>query len=55
MHLSQHLFEARVDPVKDFAHVTLLATLPSLLLMHPSVPAKNVQELVKLAKAKPGA
>jgi len=43
------------DPVKDFAHVTLLATLPSLLMVHPSVPAKNVQELVKLAKAKPGA
>jgi tripartite-type tricarboxylate transporter receptor subunit TctC len=42
------------DPVKDFAHVTLLATLPSLLMVHPSVPAKNVQELVKLAKAKPG-
>ena len=43
------------DPVKDFAHVTLLATLPSLLMVHPSVPAKNVQELVKLAKARPGA
>ena len=43
------------DPVKDFVHVTLLATLPSLLMVHPSVPAKNVQELVKLAKAKPGA
>ena len=43
------------DPVKDFAHVTLLATLPSLLMVHPSVPAKNVQDLVKLAKARPGA
>jgi len=43
------------DPVKDFAHVTLLATLPSLLMVHPSVPAKNVQELIRLAKAKPGA
>jgi len=43
------------DPMKDFAHVTLLATLPSLLLVHPSVPAKNAQELIKLAKARPGA
>ena len=41
-------------PLKDFAHVTLLATLPSLLLTHPSVPAKNVKELVALAKARPG-
>ena len=42
------------DPVKDFAHVTLLATLPSLLLVHPSLPVRNVRELVALAKAKPG-
>jgi tripartite-type tricarboxylate transporter receptor subunit TctC len=43
------------DPVRDFAHVTLLATLPSLLVVHPSLPAKNVQELIALAKGKPGA
>ena len=43
------------DPVRDFSHVTLLATLPSLLVVHPAVPAKNVQELIALAKAKPGA
>src|SRR5438105_13642945 len=43
------------DPVRDFAHVTLLATLPSLLVVHPSLPVKNVQELIALAKAKPGA
>jgi tripartite-type tricarboxylate transporter receptor subunit TctC len=42
------------DPVKDFSHVTLLATLPSLLVVHPSIPAKNVQELIAFAKAKPG-
>jgi tripartite-type tricarboxylate transporter receptor subunit TctC len=42
------------DPVKDFSHVTLLATLPSLLVVHPSVPAKNVKELIAFAKAKPG-
>lgn len=43
------------DPNRDFAHVTLLATLPSLLLVHPSLPAKNVKELIALAKARPGA
>ena len=43
------------DPVRDFAHVTLLATLPSLLVVHPSLPVKNVGELIAFAKAKPGA
>ena len=41
------------DPPKDFAPVTLMATLPSLLMVHPSLPVKNVKELVALAKAKP--
>jgi len=41
------------DPLKDFAPVTLMATLPSLLMVHPSLPVKNVKELVALAKAKP--
>lgn len=43
------------DPSRDFAHVTLLATLPSLLVVHPSLPVRNVKELVALAKARPGA
>src|SRR5437763_16593374 len=42
------------DPVRDFAHVTLLATLPSLMVVHPSLPVKSVQELIAYAKAKPG-
>ena len=42
------------DPVKDFAHVSLLATLPSLLLVDPALPIMNVKDLVALAKAKPG-
>ena len=42
------------DPVRDFTHVALLATLPSLLVVHPSIPAKNVQELIAWAKARPG-
>lgn len=42
------------DPVKDFAPVTPAALLPNMLVAHPSVPAKNVRELIALAKAKPG-
>jgi tripartite-type tricarboxylate transporter receptor subunit TctC len=41
------------DPVKDFAPVIMVAYSPHLLVVHPSVPAKNAQELVALAKAKP--
>ncbi len=43
------------DPVRDLAHVTLLATLPSLLVVHPSLPVRSVRELVVLAGARPGA
>ncbi|MDP2164706.1 MAG: tripartite tricarboxylate transporter substrate binding protein [Hydrogenophaga sp.] len=42
------------DPVRDFAPVTLMALLPSMLTTHPSLPVKNVKELVALAKSKPG-
>ena len=42
------------DPIKDFAPVTLLATQPNMLVVHPSLPATNVAELVKLLKANPG-
>jgi tripartite-type tricarboxylate transporter receptor subunit TctC len=42
------------DPVRDFAPVTLIASAPLILVVHPSVPAKSVKELIQLAKAKPG-
>jgi len=41
------------DPVKDLAAITLMASLPSLLTVHPALPAKNVRELLTIAKAKP--
>ncbi len=41
------------DLVKDFAPVTMLVRAPQLLIVHPSVPAKNVKELIALAKRKP--
>jgi tripartite-type tricarboxylate transporter receptor subunit TctC len=44
----------RYDPVKDFAPVSLTHLAPRVLVVHPSVPAKTVPELIALAKAKPG-
>lgn len=44
----------RYDPVNDFSEVTLAATVPYLLVVHPSVPAKSVRELIALAKRHPG-
>ena len=42
------------DFVKDFAPVTLLASTPNILVVHPSLPVKSVKELIALAKARPG-
>jgi tripartite-type tricarboxylate transporter receptor subunit TctC len=43
------------DPIKDFAPVSLLTSSPSLLTVHPSVPARSVRELLALARSRPGA
>ena len=42
------------DPVKDFAPVTLITSVPNVLVLHPSLPAHTVKELIALAKARPG-
>ena len=42
------------DAAKDFAPVTLTTTYPYVLVVHPSIPARNVKELVALAKSRPG-
>jgi tripartite-type tricarboxylate transporter receptor subunit TctC len=42
------------DPVKDFTPVSLVASIPFAMIVHPSVPAKSVQEFIALAKSKPG-
>ena len=42
------------DPVKDLLSVSLLATVPTVLVVHPGVPANSVKDLVDLVKAKPG-
>ena len=42
------------DPVKDFAPITLIASAPSVLVVHPSVPARTLAEFTALAKGSPG-
>jgi tripartite-type tricarboxylate transporter receptor subunit TctC len=42
------------DPVKDFVPVTVLAAVPNVLVVHPSLGVKSLRELIALAKAKPG-
>jgi len=42
------------DPVKDFSPVSLVSTTANIIVVHPSVPAKTVKELVAIARAKPG-
>ena len=42
------------DPLKDFVAITPAALLPNMVVAHPSVPAKNIKDLIALARAKPG-
>ena len=53
--INQHLMsKLPYDPVKDFAPITLIATSPGLLVVHPSLPIRTVKDLVALAKSRPG-
>jgi len=50
-----HLFKSlRYDPLGDFTPVSMVASAGQVLVVHPSVPAKDVSELVALARAQPG-
>ena len=42
------------DPFKSFTPITMLVTIPTVLVVHPSLPVKSVKEFVSLAKARPG-
>jgi len=42
------------DPLRDFAPITLVGSVPMVLIVHPSLPARSVKELVALTKARPG-
>src|SRR5258706_10429001 len=53
--LSPHLHrKLPYDPVRDFAPVTMLIASPYVIVVHPSVAATSIKELIALAKAKPG-
>jgi len=53
--INQHLMsKLPYDPAKDFAPITLIATSPGLLVVHPSLPIRTVKDLVALAKSRPG-
>jgi tripartite-type tricarboxylate transporter receptor subunit TctC len=53
--MNQFLYASMTfDPVKDLAPVSLVANVATVLVVHPSLPVNNVNELVALAKAKPG-
>jgi len=43
------------DPVRDLAPVSLVATVPNVMITHPSVPAQTLREFIAVARAKPGA
>ena len=53
--VNPHLYlKLPYDALRDFAPVTLAATIPVVLVVHPSLPVKSVRELIALAKAHPG-
>ena len=48
------LYKVSYDTLRDFAPISMVASAPQLLVVHPGVAAKSVQELIQLARAKPG-
>lgn len=46
--------DLKLDAVHDFAPISLVGTIPNLMVVHPSVPAKSIKEFVKVARAQPG-
>ena len=53
--INPHLYaKMPYDALRDFAPLTLVTTVPNVLVVHPSVPVKNVRELMALAKGRPG-
>jgi tripartite-type tricarboxylate transporter receptor subunit TctC len=48
------LMKLNFDPVKDFAFITLIAEVPNLVVVHPSLPARTIKELIAVSKKRPG-
>ncbi len=55
-HATNPAVQARMsfDPIRDFAPITLLSQSPNLWIVHPSLPARNMRDLIALAKTRPG-
>ncbi len=54
MAINQHLYSMDIDPAKDLAAITNVVGVDFVLVVNPKLPVKNVQELIELAKQKPG-
>jgi tripartite-type tricarboxylate transporter receptor subunit TctC len=53
--MNQHIYpKLSYDPIKDFAPLTIAVRMPIVTVVHPSLPVRNVQELLAYAKANPG-
>ena len=52
--INPFVYKLKYDLVRSFAPIALIGSAPALVVVHPSVPARSVQDLVALAKAKPG-
>lgn len=52
--LNPSIYKLPYDPLKSFAPVSLVANLPIMVVAHPSLPAKTIQEFIALAKSRPG-
>jgi len=52
--MSPSLYKLPFDPVRDLAPVSLLTSLPNILVVHPSLPVKSAKELIAFVKARPG-
>ncbi|MBI2226689.1 MAG: tripartite tricarboxylate transporter substrate binding protein, partial [Betaproteobacteria bacterium] len=53
--INPHIFaKLPYDSLRDFTHIANMSNFPYLLVTHPSLPVKNVKELIALAKARPG-
>ncbi len=52
--VNPHLYKLAFDPMRDLAPVTLIATAPLLIVVHPSLPVNSLKDLIALAKRQPG-
>jgi len=52
--INPSIYRLRFDPLKDLSAIGLVAMVPNVLVVHPSVPARSVKDFIALARAKPG-